>query len=448
MITANMNLEFNFNFGNKMVYCIADIYLQDSLDIDPGSIGMLMNPEMTVRTLSIDDVPYKFKEEIIPLLDQEGFYLNLIYLPQPRLSNNEIVIHIEYDGCLDGFESFCPYVHDKISKKFTIIRFESFIYPFLVSTNSPQSFFNNYDKYKVHYKAALELPVEISIHSAFNVVTSKSKDGFVRYSIDTESTVHSIHFVVGPYETHGNDMVELHVFKGRLHGYTQLLSNIKRCIAFYTERFGRVSNSGKLSIIEISDGYGSFAGDGFIYQETAGLTNNDFLQNIYHEIAHTRWTPNAVGRVQRTRFFDEAFAQYLSIRAIRHLEGYEISKHYLNKWLKSAKKQLSNDKITFVTSISDYWRDEIGELSYSKGALFLHLVEKRIGIREMDRFLKNYINGRSDTDHATFENFYLALVNECGSKVDRLFSEWIVGTRSSNEIIIAKDIKDLEMKYI
>ena len=258
--------------------------------------------------------------------------------------------------------------------------------------------------------------------------------------------VSSPHFTIGGYKTLESDLLSLHVLGGEENAYSNLLSNAEKCITYLSENYGAHDRDARLNIIEIPDTYESFAGDGFIYQESRSLTDERLLQHIYHELVHTNWNPLAQGKVQRTRFFDEANAQHLSARVIRHLEGVDRYVALLDGWLNQLKKRMENDEDASTTPISEYWRKEIGALSI-KGPIFLHLIERLVGTDAFDSLLYGYMRAHRTTISATFENFQSELEVACGTATRRCFSEWIYGAESSPLVGRAGSVTDLESEY-
>ena len=159
------------------------------------------------------------------------------------------------------------------------------------------------------------------------------------------------------------------------HG-ERILELMGRAFDFYCSRFGERER--RYTIIEIPDGYGGQAGVDYSLVESRAL-REPIPYGVYHELAHF-WNPKAEGEVQRSRFFDEAFANYLTALLIRELYGEEEFRRVLRE-LRKAYWRLVNDRFPEGREVplADYGRYELGALSYSKGALVLYELHKLIG---------------------------------------------------------------------
>ena len=447
MSQDTVKLNFRFNFDRQYSECTADFTIGRNSQHFGTTILLLLNPEMEIESVSVDGSRHEFAEELISPLEEKKLRLKQIQIRNISNDKEQIRLSIRYCGRLDGFEAFCPYVHDRIAREFTIVRFESFLFPFLMSSISSKSFFEVFNSYEMRYTVSIDLTNDLDLHSGFDVLATQLNNGTTHYVIDTKRPVHSIHFVIGLYETINSSLLSLHVQKRGKQQYRDLLRNVNKCIDFLSTKYGSPIGSNKLEIIEIPDGYGSFAGDGFVYQESKSITDEKFLQHIFHELVHTSWNPQARGKIQRTRFFDEAFAQYLSARVVRQFYGLDKYYDLINRWLISVKRRLEDDQDASETPISEYWKKEIGDLSYIKGPIFLHLVEKLAGTETFDSFLKDYICRHRNDILPTFNSFRSETEATCGANVGRLFDEWIYGTESSVLINRVKDVLELEKEY-
>ena len=132
---------------------------------------------------------------------------------------------------------------------------------------------------------------------------------------------------------------------------------------------------------------------------------------------------------------------------VRAFDGVDRYTALLEGWLSHLKKRMATDEDASATPISKYWKKEIGDLSYVKGPLFLHVIERLCGTDAFDGFLRNYIRAYRKDRGATFENLQSELEAAWGTASRRCFSEWIHGAESSLHIDRAQSLMDLEREY-
>ena len=142
--------------------------------------------------------------------------------------------------------------------------------------------------------------------------------------------------------------------------------------------FGKVGDFPGFTIIEVPEGWGSQAADFYVLQTAAAFRDTGRISELYHEIAHN-WNVRPKPAIQRCRYFDEAFASYFQGLAIGEFEGEEAFEKYMtrlrDRFLQSVEKDVKNGS----TPIVDYWREERGENSYTKGAWSLFVLHQVVG---------------------------------------------------------------------
>ena len=126
-----VGLDFAFDFDHSAATCVASFVVEEGSDYFSPEIALFLNPEMEINEVTVDRSPWQHSEELVSPLDQEGFLLKRILIKDLSVDEGPISLSIGYHGKLDGFEAFCPYVHDRIAVDFTMVRFQSFLFPFL-----------------------------------------------------------------------------------------------------------------------------------------------------------------------------------------------------------------------------------------------------------------------------------------------------------------------------
>jgi len=99
----------------------------------------------------------------------------------------------------------------------------------------------------------------------------------------------------------------------------RVLGDLKRARIFFGNYFRRPATGG-YTVIEIPEGWGSQASAGYCIQTPDAFRDPAEIAQLYHELAHS-WNAEAQGKIQRARYFDEAFASYFAALAIRQFSG-------------------------------------------------------------------------------------------------------------------------------
>jgi len=166
---------------------------------------------------------------------------------------------------------------------------------------------------------------------------------------------------------------------------------------------------------------------------------------LVHEIAHT-WNINCESSVQRTRYFSEAFASYFQALTMSFysnkeflINDMETSRDIFIKWA-------NYDKKYFDTPIADYGKYEIGNLSYTKGAWSLYVLNKLIGDETFNRLIASLLN-EGKKNPINFESFKITAEKTIGRKLDKFFEEWIYGSQSSQLLVDKISIEEIINRY-
>lgn len=275
------------------------------------------------------------------------------------------MLEIEYEGILDGTTGKYPYVKEKTSDDFYILRHETVYYPCFIRPDS-----EDYIQHLIEPRE--EDMFEVSVHvedKRCAVSNLKEVNGWLRGFNPT--------IVIGNYYEYKSFFGSVYYEMIEKEKLQRLEKNI-----YDTNQFMNRYKKAKIQdykIIIIPEGYGSFVLEDTMFVAKEGCED---AQQLIHELIHTHWNPKCDKKIQRARFFDEALTQYFTYRACDALNirsKKEIEEAYLHDY--------QNIMTTYevpTMPIHTFADEELGDLSYSFGALALIALEKQIGEKEMD----------------------------------------------------------------
>jgi len=237
----------------------------------------------------------------------------------------------------------------------------------------------------------------------------------------------------------------VYVFPEDEKGAVRVMEGMKKVIDFYLRSFGEVKEYKGYTLIEIPDGFGSQAGDYYALQTASSFKESFPLREVYHEIAHT-WNVKAHPAIQRCRWFDEAFAQYLAALAIREFDGQEAFEKEMIRNQESFIRTAQRDSKNVETPIVEYGRYEIGENSYTKGAWVLYVLHRMVGEHEFQQIMRDFFSEYRDRP-ADFRDFQRIAGQVTGRDLDVFFNEWIYGAESSQYLIDRIPVEEIARKY-
>jgi aminopeptidase N len=173
-------------------------------------------------------------------------------------------------------------------------------------------------------------------------------------------------------------------------------------------------------------GHAQFGWGGGMEHTTVSFMGSFSRRLIAHELAH-QWFGNKVTCGSwKDIWLNEGFASYCEGLVIEHLDG------------NSSFTTWKQGRINYITSQTDgavYLSDQDttnvsrifnGRLSYSKGAMVLHMLRKKMGDTQFYQGLQNYLQDPNHAyGYAKTEHLLSIMEAACGEDLAPFFNDWI-----------------------
>jgi aminopeptidase N len=408
----------------------------------------LLNRDFTVESIKLGDETIDFSAQIVPFTGEDTDY-TIKEITVPGIKGKEERLSVTYRGKLDGTTGFSPYVKETINPAFSFFRWETFCYPVFGKAT--------YDNLKkgwdilFTYQLEIEVPKGLVVAAPVRLVEEKTEEdrSIYVYNTDRPITLSALSFSVAPYRVTTSDIGVVYTFNESA-GYVEgLVQDLKKVDAFYRSHFGDIDFIKGLKLIEIPEGFGSFVPlNTVIFLVQGGLKPDIYGRHqIFHEYAHLGWNAKTGREVQRCRFFDEAFAQYLSGRAMQEIYGEDILSKYMERLRQGYIGRVVNDSTRAETPIVEYGKYEYGGLSYTAGAWVLYILNKALGDDVFDKKIEDFLKEYRDKE-ADFESFYSFFETIGGFDAEGFFRDWIFGTNGLQKLRSGVSIDEIVKQYV
>jgi hypothetical protein len=444
---AHYDLVLRLFPGDERMEASARMRIANDTATPVTAIPLLLYRLLDVTQVTQGGADVPFSQDIVKFSDVPTRQVNLvsITLPQPLPAGASTDIHVAYNGPVYGYPEVEAYVKDRIDKNFGLVRQDSYSYP-LLANPARTSVHAALDKLFT-FNLEVTVPTGYTVASGGSLTTTTSYGDWTTFVYERTTPtwridIASAHFRVFRDEANG---LTVYAMEEDLQAASRILDAMKRATALYTRMFGAVGNSRGYTAIEIPDGWGSQAADGYFLQAAAAFRDPTRIKEVFHEVAHS-WNLEPVREVQRTRFFDEAFASYFESLSVREYEGQEAFEKDMEDSRKLFVQWGEYDKKNFETPIVDYGRYELGRNSYTKGAWSLYVLHRLVGegkFLELIRALRAAF-GNKPID---FHDFQRTVERTAGRSLDRYFQEWFYGTESSRLLAEQTAIDRIVMRY-
>ena len=358
-----------------------------------------LNRDAVMGQLVCDGKKVAAEVEIVPHPMSEGYLVAKVLIPP-----FENCMEVRYSLKLSGETGSWPYVRERITPEFSLLRFETFCYPL---------FFDTWQEFRQAKFAQCD--ISITVPEGFTAISTVSADGAGIFNC-----------TIAPYERAEFSFGQVYFLPTIAKESRQMIEQAMEFAYNYMNTHFGHREFQPVIVATIPVGFGSFAiadARTFFLDEEA-FSNSENLGFAVHEFIHLDWNAKPKDSVQRSRFFDEAFTCYFENRIMRLLLRDDSYRRQTIEKFVAAIKDGKYD----VIPICQYGEREYGDLSYTIGALCLEKLCGVLGEEMFDAATAAFLQTYKETP-ANFEDFCNAYITFCGkeneSNLTQFFDEWI-----------------------
>jgi len=415
-----------------------------------SEIPFLMYRLLEARNVTDGDgTRIPFDQDVVRFADIRTLQVNVVrlHLAKPLGPGASRDLAISYEGSILGYPEVMAYVKDRISDDYSLLRPDSLAYPMLANPERA-SWFESYGiEAPFTYQVSATVPNPFKVACGGSLLEVAKLGERSKYTFRSKVPTWRIDVAIAKFtelldETSGIKVFVLPQDEGRAG---EVLKAAGRAFSLFSNFYGSLEENKGYTVIEIPEGWGSQASDFYLLQSAAAFKDAENLGELYHEIGHS-WNAMAKPAVQRSRWFDEAFASYFSAVAIREFEGKDAFERVMQTARIRFRERVSRDKRNFATPITDYARTELGTNSYTKGAWSLYVLNELIGEEDFRKVVRVFIN-EFRNNPAGFDEFRRIAESVSQKDLNLYFSEWFTGTESSRLLVEEGSLKEIVARY-
>jgi len=389
-----------------------------------------------------------FRQQVLAFEDWDKLQVNFIEvsLKSPIRKGERRTVEILYDGYLCGYSEAMQYVKDHVDIDFTIIRTDSIAYP---EVGVPSWKANRATGLQAFdYMIKVKVPESLAVANGGKLAAKSERDGFVTYVYQNLRPAWRIDAAIAKYdllEDIPNSLRVFHFQKDK-DGARAVLQALRDAFELYKRWFGPLDGTPEYSLIEVPEGYGSQADVTSILLTRDSFLSKDNLTDLYHEIAH-RWDVTARDPLP-SRFESEGRAMFLQYLVQEKLENKKGAlEEGVERACRSFRKQCQPGSKGKDVPMIDYGKEDLTDLSYSKGMVFFYLLYKLAGEKELLDTLGSFHRKYGPTG-ATTEDFLIHLKQNLKIDLTKLLQDWVYGATSSDYLINKIPIDQIVKKYL
>lgn len=270
------------------------------------------------------------------------------------------------------------------------------------------------------------------------VSTEKNADGTRSWHYEALTPMPTYDFHVSAYESwktsssksRSNVPVATYTYAGGQSLAKDVYRDLPAALDFYEERFGPYRWGSASFIEEPIFGGGMEHASVVSMDETLfdpkGL--DDARKTAFHELAH-HWSGNLV-HIRRWNDFwlSEGFTEYLTAQAVTRIDGPEAGKRVWRDYLEAALEQDKADPHPLAPAGAEIDVLTIFDaIPYQKGALTLRMLERIVGEKTMEKFLRGWFDRHAFGTGVETDDLQRELEAESGKDLGAFFETFVRG---------------------
>ncbi|MDR2069051.1 MAG: hypothetical protein LBP71_04195 [Spirochaetaceae bacterium] len=257
LVISSYDLNLSFNFDEGSLAGICRIEIENTSDSDISEIPFLLYRLMHItEATDISGGKLSFAERIVQFDDFPVLQVNYIVVQDRIRPHESKTVILRYEGYLLGYaETGMLYIKDKISPRFTMIRQDSFAYPYLAK---PNFLFLRQNIADFNYTITATVPDGLIVASGGQLLSKTNSDNQVTYTYKSKVPSWRIDVAIAPYRIMQSDIFDIFYYSEP--SAAESLANYG-AIAFdmYEKWWGELQNKKTIAIIETEEGSGGQA---------------------------------------------------------------------------------------------------------------------------------------------------------------------------------------------
>ena len=406
---------------------------------------VLLNRGLRVNLLKCieNKVSYSQTQAFFPDLKELRVNLIEVSFERPLEPGQVATLVISYSGNIKEYEEVLPYVKDRISREYTIIRTDAFSYP-VICPLEIRKMISFIPSQRFTYMIRVMVPRDLTVANLGRLKDTHIDGDKAVFSYVSKLPSWRIDVAVSRFIVVEEGDIKVYAMeKDFLYG-KRLINEVRRCLKFYKEWIGvGPPRWVGYTIIELPRGYGGQADVCGMLIDEISFRDPKRIGGIYHELAHL-WNV-ASSEKYPSRFLDEAFATYFQLVAEKHFIGEKEFMEKIAAFRQKFRRMAEKNPEILKTPPAKYGEYMLTDLSYIVGTYILYMLHSVIGDKYFRKLVSNFIEKHRETP-ATLKDFINVTKEICGTDFgnildkfffDNMFVVYLASDRPLKEVMVS-----------
>ncbi len=440
LVPVDYLLDYTIDIDNGILISNAEVTILNTSKERVENIDVLINKGLRVTSCN-----HYFNQHIRPInipFNNKKLLINHVEIRpiSPLKPGSMIKVKLTYHGRIEGYQEVFPYIKDRISREYTLLRPDSFSYP-IISKPDFNILISGLPRQRFTYTLIVRVPNNY-VPATHGELLSESTEGSWHLYVFREKTstwridlaVSRFRRVIDPEHS-----IIIYVFPEDINYAYKLIRNIVKAYKLYSQLLGNPFEWRGYTVIEIPDDWGGQACETGALLPRKSIREEGGESIIYHEIAHL-WNVKS-GEDSPSRFLDEGIATYLQLIAEKEILNRDINGR-LDLLLRKFKKLAEKEKKLTKIPVSDYGKHGLTDASYLIGPIILYILEKIVDKVCYWNSLKIFIEKYSRKP-ANLWDFSRTFKEVCGEKAGILAEELLFTPRIAEILVKASSTAEV-----
>ncbi len=445
-VIAERALELRVDYGQGSLAGTETLTLRNISDRAAGTVPLLLNRLMRVsRATDAKGAALRFTQDVVLFEDDSALQVTAaaVTLARPVLPGDSTKLVIHYGGRLVGYaETGSLYIRDRIDSTFTILREDAYAFPGLGVPSRGVNRAMGFDRV-FRFTARVTVPAGQVVATGGEALEPVRTDSLVTWTYRSAMPVTFLNIAIAPYRTLTRAGLRIFYFPEDSAGAGLVDRAVAGAMTQLAGWYGPMGQEGRLTVIEIPEGWGSQASLAAGIIETAdAFRDRSQLYQLYHELSHL-W--NAPDRDRPSARWNEGLATFLQWRLAASLDGWSEWDAILDWVEQRLRGDCRRHPRCGSVPFADYGKAEQTDLSYSVGMTMFYALYQTLGAEGFDRAYRGFFQQHNGTGGSAAD--LMAAFHGVSPAADRILAEWYTTTGWYTRLQKGESLRQIAQGY-
>lgn len=447
IVPNHYNLSLSFNFEEETLQGTCELKVTNQSNQTTEEVSFLLYRLMKVYEIhNKEGAALPYTQQVTEFDDFGQLQVNQIKVPLHIQPGESTTFKITYGGYLLGYEETgMHYIKDRISPEFTLIRFDTYAYPYPCLPNSEVLISSTSRRFT--YTLHIETPNNLIAANGGELIERQDKGEVSIYQYSSKLPGWRIDIGIAPYEEIELSGLKLFYFSNT-DAANQLSQRGEECIKMYSKWWGDLKSDFGITIIETAEGSGGQTDKTTILLPSESFNNSKSYNYLYHELSHLWNVPiqEKEGLAPRWEEGLATFCQFLAAEKMG-LEEAGYTQKQMNRYINRFHKILSNQEELNTTPLVEYGNKDLTQYSYIQPAIMFSVLYYWQGEELFNQVIGGFYQKYAESSASTsdFINYFLEIAQKKALK--HFFDEWVYTTNYIKDITSDNTIKEIVNKW-